>query len=88
MLKVWHITQPFISFQTISHQSPAVMFCLLSTERARLSRADTNRDEISFEQQKRSLKNFPSAIFLEAARQASSYTIYYDTGLTIQTLPR
>jgi hypothetical protein len=76
MLRVSYITQPLISLQTISHQSPDVMFCLLSSQRAKLSRADTSHSEVPFEQQKKALKNFPDAIFFEAARQASSsYTI-------------
>jgi hypothetical protein len=86
--RISYITQPLISLQTISHQNSDVMFRLLSTERFRLSRASINHDEVPFEQQKTTLKNFPGAIFLEAARQASSYTIYYDTVLTIQALPQ
>jgi hypothetical protein len=88
LLGISYITQPLISLQVISHPNPDVMSCLLSTERAKLYRADTNHDEISFERQKKTPKNFPDTIFHESARQASSYTIYYATGLTIQTLPR
>jgi hypothetical protein len=49
------------------------MFCLLS-------RNDANHDKAPFDQDKRTLKNFPGTIFLEAPKQATSYSINYDGG--------